>query len=493
VNLAALFWRCLEDDNAAGVRSCLEHGFQFQNQGASFFSVAERSALNYSAANGKSQVARVLVEAGAPIDSDFFGGNNVLHEAIRETHGDLALYFLKECQADARVRNAFGNTALHLASLYGQSQVVYYLVDTVGMDPEEKNGNGATSIDCAFAGGQTELIRYFMEKTCKDVFPANAPKETVNFCLAQKFLQRARKTVSVLSLSNVYVLPVNRFLECGKIPNFQDCIESGWLKSAEDLDATSKLLFISHRWETEYQPDPNNTQYLVVVEFLQESTESFDYVWVDYSCIIQDKASETFQMQLSNIPAVLFFSTHCLVVPVINASSISDLKDFLARGWSQLETIVSMFTGCDTYVSFKTSESLHFLRLEPFKGFTLPGGFRLAVKQALELQPAQLPHRQTLKQLWGNIQEPIMQMKQFVDAVIVFNNAEPILMEKVNTMTIELEDIQALVDSENTFLAHLPRAYNKIGDFTAEADRLVVVRLLMFCIASGMYAYLTEQ
>mmetsp|Transcript_1368 Transcript_1368/g.1850 ORF Transcript_1368/g.1850 Transcript_1368/m.1850 type:complete len:496 (-) Transcript_1368:151-1638(-) len=482
-----LLWLSIHRNDATNLKASIDAGADIKAQ----LNGVYRSPLNHCAATGNKNLSKILVEHGAEIDSDFYCGNNVLHEAIRETHGDLALYFLTHCNADPKVLNGFGNTSLHLASLYGQTQVVYYLVNEVNMDPAERNGNGATSLDCAFAGGQTELIRYFIERSSHDLFPADAPKEVVNYRLALKFLQKAQTTVQMLSLANVNVLPVNHFIEAGRIPIFQECTENQWLVSAEELSETSRVLFLSHRWETDDAPDPNNTQYEVMVQFLAESELHFDYVWVDYSCITQDKSTELFTTHLSNIPTVLFFSTHCLVVPLMTDEHYSDLVDFLNRGWSQLETQVSMFTGCETFVSYKTPEAVAFPKLEPFKGFSLTGGFRLASDQSINHLQSELATPDTLWQLWGKIEEPILNMKKYVDAVIVFNNAHPDLMQKVKTMTIEESDIKGLKSSDNTFLRSLPSAFDCIGTFTSESDRLIVVRLLMFCIASGMHAYTT--
>mmetsp|Transcript_983 Transcript_983/g.1273 ORF Transcript_983/g.1273 Transcript_983/m.1273 type:complete len:571 (+) Transcript_983:66-1778(+) len=445
-----------------------------------------RTPLHECALNGNLEITKILVKAGGDLSAQYYG-NSVLHDAVREQNGDLGLWMLKEANADPYDLNGFGNTLLHLAALYGQFQVVKYLCDERGMDPNAPNQSGATAMQCAFAGGQVEIIRYFTVKSNKDLL-LNCSPEEMNFTLAKKFLRDAQSKVSTLNLSNVCFISTSNFLKAGCIPIHAKCVENGWICDGTVLTPRSRILFLSHRWQTAHLPDPDNIQFNVVKNFIETCNIEFDYVWADYSCITQDKASPLFGVHLANIPTALFCSTHCIVVPAVHDHDTSDLLDYLGRGWCQLEAMVSIFTGCETYVTFKVGEEYEVHpKLEPFRGFSLPGGFVLSSENALkDIDPSL---KRKARGYWQGITEPISNMKNFVDGCIVIHKDHKDLFEKILTMSFSHEDILQFDHSSNTFLRHLPHAYFNLGNFTSEDDRLVVARLLLFCMAFSMYEF----
>jgi len=446
----------------------------------------QRTPLHECALNGSLEITKLLVAAGGDLKAKY-GGNSVVHDSVREQNGDLALWMLTEAKADPRDLNGFGNTLLHLAALYGQFQVVKYLCEKVKMSPNEFNQSGATAMQCAFAGGQIEIIRYFTIQTNKAMLQ-NCSMEEMNYKLAQKFLKNANRNMSALSLSNLCLIPTKQFLEAGRIPVHEECAENGWVCDGHVLNTTSKVLFLSHRWQTAHAPDPENIQFNMFKEFIETCNVQFDYIWADYSCITQVKTSALFLVHLQNIPTALFCATHCIVIPAVFEDNTSDLSDYLGRGWCQLEAMVAIFTGCETFIAYKSSELVQFPKLEPFRGFTLPGGFKLSSEKAQRnIQDGALKRK--AKKLWDNCSEPVANMKQFVDGCIVIHKDHMDLFNKILSMSITEEDVNQFEYSGNTFLAHLPEAYRNIGNFTSNDDRIVVARLLLFCMAYSMYEF----
>mmetsp|Transcript_3405 Transcript_3405/g.6273 ORF Transcript_3405/g.6273 Transcript_3405/m.6273 type:complete len:426 (-) Transcript_3405:215-1492(-) len=316
------------------------------------------------------------------------------------------------------------------------------------------------------------------------------------FELGREITKRTSIGNSNMDLENVVVLTVQDFLASGRMVLFEKCAAGNQHVVIKNLGAQHKVLFVSHRWETPHHPDPERHQYRLVAEYLAAAAAEgrrYDFVWLDYACICQDKASEDFALHLSNIPTALFCASDCLVVPKIDEMEdgvhISNLKDYLDRGWCQLEAIVAMFTGCDAYVCYKAAGAdgaAAFPKLVPYRG-THAAGFHLATSEQLSDLGRGGAYLRA-RGLWSDVSEPTESLKTFTDVVIVCHHQFQELFERIISMAVDQDDITMMGQSDNDFMGRkFLDAYQGIGNFTNEEDRLVVVRLLLFSIAYAMY------
>ena len=83
------------------------------------------SALHYAASEGRTDVAMLLLGAGAPVDCLNIDGWTPLHFAARAGHGKVAALLL-EAGANKNVRTQWG-TALAIATQEGHAEVAALL------------------------------------------------------------------------------------------------------------------------------------------------------------------------------------------------------------------------------------------------------------------------------------------------------------------------------------------------------------------------------
>lgn len=94
----------------------------------------------------------------------------------------------------------------------------------------------------------------------------------------------------------------------------------------------SRVLMISHRWETIQHPDPNNRKLDEIRNFLNspENKDKFDYFFFDWLCIDQQKG---ITKSLVNVDQ-LYAKSPCLCLCE---------KDYFERSWCLFEIAVNMF------------------------------------------------------------------------------------------------------------------------------------------------------
>ncbi|CAM9297454.1 unnamed protein product, partial [Heterosigma akashiwo] len=101
---------------------------------------------------------------------------------------------------------------------------------------------------------------------------------------AEKFVEIASPFIPSISLESVNFLHRQNFIDAQEFPHYDKCIENGWLVPASQVDLTSEILFISHRWSSLESPDPTMEQYHIAVHFLEQlSAEeiNIEYIWIE--------------------------------------------------------------------------------------------------------------------------------------------------------------------------------------------------------------------
>lgn len=109
--------------------------------------VPVRPPLHWAAANGLTDIARLLIEEGAAVNGLDNFDNTPLHLAVK--HPEM-IRLLLDSGARVDARNAFGHTPLHLA--VGDPRAVEMLLKA-GADARSRNGFGKTPLDYAMRQG----------------------------------------------------------------------------------------------------------------------------------------------------------------------------------------------------------------------------------------------------------------------------------------------------------------------------------------------------
>lgn len=109
--------------------------------------VPVRPPLHWAAANGLTEVARLLIEQGAQVNGRDNFDNTPLHLAVRYPQ---MLELLLQAGAKVGARNAFGHTPLHLA--VADRRAVEILL-AAGAEAAAANGFGKTPLDYAIRQG----------------------------------------------------------------------------------------------------------------------------------------------------------------------------------------------------------------------------------------------------------------------------------------------------------------------------------------------------
>jgi len=447
--------------------------------------------LHWASMKGNLDAIKVLHENGADFSIKNDNGNTPLLLVSEKGFIECVKFMVEVANANIEARNRWGATCVQMACVFGNFDIMKYLVEEKGASLSVVNKYGASPLHFAFAGGQVEIIRYLILRELGDKFASSTP-QAINFFLASRFEHAAKKKVPLLSISNMKLIPTKCFLEANEFPIYARCASSGWHVDGGVITESSNVLFISHRWETPHHPDPSQTQYNLVVQFIKQHGITYDYVWLDYACITQDKTDPLFLVHLANIPTALFCANECLVIPkvdMVGEGYVTNLGDYLQRGWCQLEAIVAMFTGCETHVCYSAGDMTTYQKLVPYRG-THKAGFTLASEKSLaEVPRSEYEIRRQARGYWEGLSEPTEALKKFTDAVIVCHHQYPNIFQNIISMSIDDDDMQFMyAQRDDVFLGDAIRdAYQNIGVFTAEEDRIIVVRLLMFSIAYCMY------
>ena len=155
-------------------------------------------------------------------------------------------------------------------------------------------------------------------------------------------------------VASFYFVPTERLLHASPsepIPSFQELRDKGWLEKRTinlqeafcgSEDAQS-VLFVSHRWDTKAEPDPQGAQRLAILEYLRKHRR-LRWVWYDWWCMPQRNRDGTdsrtpeerreFDTMLEDV-GCLYLSMRVLI--------LLDLQ-YLGRFWPQFEAWCSMQT-----------------------------------------------------------------------------------------------------------------------------------------------------
>mmetsp|Transcript_10021 Transcript_10021/g.13110 ORF Transcript_10021/g.13110 Transcript_10021/m.13110 type:complete len:808 (+) Transcript_10021:69-2492(+) len=488
----------------------LEHGANIDDQDSAGF-----SPLCDAASRGKKNALRLLLSEGADPTIRGWNGNTFLHLASANGNDPNLIGFILE-KINREIlpidsKNFYGYTPLHLAVKSGSIHVVEkllqegaavnertYLGDTAlhiatqslrenfvecilkhGGDPSSKNFRGQSYLMVAkMLGSSMKLERY--EK--KLSMTTNDAVTCADF-----FVRDAKVSISeAIDLQHVLLLHKSKILQSGEIPHYNNCKKQGWHVSANNIKSSEKVLFISHRWGMVGDPDPTKEQYKLLVKYLSRVVEDIDYLWVDFSCICQDKESPLFNCHLTNIPTAIMSCTHMLIIPKLTKiphtsnidlyTSVTDLSDYLGRAWCLFESMAGLLTSKIIHLAFQLGEDRSYQTFgQPQSGSSSLGFYqsKILVLNRWKKSDNWLVTDTTKLSEILEFTEPCRILAVLMKIVLEKNGKFKEVAEKVKTMDISLNDIlhgQPL----------LQELWELLGNCFSQDDKVIVMNLTLF-------------
>lgn len=158
------------------------------------------TALNIACIKGYTDIAKLLLEAGASHSIRDCTGSTPFSEAVY--HNRLQLVdLLPQFGADVNAVNSFGWTPLHVAAFQGRIEIVRRLLE-LGADVTSVTPEGYTPMHMATLTGKSSIVKYLLEKGISPSFvEADPTQESYTPCplflavvghfksLVNKFLQ----------------------------------------------------------------------------------------------------------------------------------------------------------------------------------------------------------------------------------------------------------------------------------------------------------------
>ncbi|KAL9049483.1 MAG: hypothetical protein Q9162_007197 [Coniocarpon cinnabarinum] len=153
-------WRAAANGRTDVVRLLLEKGADVESKDSSGW-----TPLWSAAASGRTDAIRLLLEKGADVESKDRSGWTPLWRAAENGHTD-AIRLLLEKGADVEPKDGSGQTPLLWATANGHERTVKLLLEK-GANIELKNSPNQTPLLWAAANGQTAAARLLLEKHAK--------------------------------------------------------------------------------------------------------------------------------------------------------------------------------------------------------------------------------------------------------------------------------------------------------------------------------------
>jgi len=421
-------------------------------------------------------------------------------------------------------RDGSGLSALQRACISGTWEVVHYLVEEAHCFVHSKL-NGFTAFELAFLHGNLPVMQYIVRhriSSTKSSRLMNGSVGTLHMRIKESRFSHALDSVEARSLcehfvhttnpcredidlSNVFLIHRNVLIEKQRFLSFEKYISVH--VRAKDITDQESVLFLCHRWETSYDPDPDGRQFALVQNFLEETEQGqlIQYVWIDYCCL-----PNTYHEALSvgssistlkrNVSTITVLSSHCLVVPstiyeesdfngVTIGSSITDLTSFSTRAWLQVEIVCCLLSCCHIYVAYSFGNLIkRFVEVslpywyddenEELSGGRVYGGLEIGglyASRGLSRNSQCDFWHGLLAKYWGveEINDPTLSLERLYKAVAeMMKNKQ--LLGRIVTCSLTKNDIRT-----NEPLAELA---TNLGGISVEEERIEAVQLLVFML-----------
>eukprot|EP00752_Nemacystus_decipiens_P012726 g11275.t1 len=133
-----------------------------------------------------------------------------------------------------------------------------------------------------------------------------------------RFLGIMKNAVWGFDPEQVFVLSKPAVVAQNHMPTFKEAEEHHLLQPLSSVPPAAKVLYVSHRWTGQGEPDTQDAHaFMQVKRYLEEhSGDNIQYIWIDVSCIdVHAKESVRYEQYMSNVVTVLSRATHMLAVP----------------------------------------------------------------------------------------------------------------------------------------------------------------------------------
>jgi ankyrin repeat protein len=129
---------------------------------------AGATLLHRAAANGSLEIAEILIEYGAKVDTQTKRGMTPLHIAVnaKKPNIDVVVLLLEEW-ADTDIQDNNGDTPLHIAARKGNLEIVKLIVE-YRADLNIKNKDRKRPLSVALAAEQTKIAELLRENGAKE-------------------------------------------------------------------------------------------------------------------------------------------------------------------------------------------------------------------------------------------------------------------------------------------------------------------------------------
>ena len=123
------------------------------------------TALHWAAVNGQSEIAEMLLYAGASTEATTrMGAYTPLHLASREGHSPMVVSLLKAGSDPNQRTSSGGVTSLHFAAASGDVRSIEALLDHGAIIDEKEMQSGQTPLIFAASLGRVEAIKILADK-----------------------------------------------------------------------------------------------------------------------------------------------------------------------------------------------------------------------------------------------------------------------------------------------------------------------------------------
>jgi ankyrin repeat protein len=153
------FTTAIKQGDVSNVRDFINSGLDVNIKIGS--GIVSDPVLIYAISMGFSEIAKMLIQAGAKVDKKGCEGVTALMSAAIEGNVEI-VYLLLGVGAKVNTKDKDGYTALIAASQWGHLEVVLSLVDA-GADIYHKNKDGHTATECAAINNYHEVVKVLLQ------------------------------------------------------------------------------------------------------------------------------------------------------------------------------------------------------------------------------------------------------------------------------------------------------------------------------------------
>mmetsp|Transcript_39743 Transcript_39743/g.51260 ORF Transcript_39743/g.51260 Transcript_39743/m.51260 type:complete len:1026 (+) Transcript_39743:252-3329(+) len=329
-------FNCLAHAACRGHLSMVKLLLDYYPAGANEAGWNGNTPMHLACFNGQIQVIQRLLEekdAHLLLEQRNWYGLTPLHLGVL-SRNPMALSLLLNEDANLFLQSTVVGTPLHLAIAEGSEDLAQQLIETDPNLLSLQNSFGVSCVEMAFAQNMTDIVENSkfahadMRQILVDTHLSHKSKQ-------HKFMQSLleMEMSTDLSLKSVLLVPASKVLEFGKLPSYNVCQANEWHVSAERVLSygQASVLFVSHRWEGDNEPDESGRHFTMLEQFLQDVP--CGWLWIDYSCVFPLKHTEYWEKHINHVFLALWCCTNFLILP-----SHEDVKEEQLRLESRVGT-----------------------------------------------------------------------------------------------------------------------------------------------------------